>query len=77
MFTTAKGKATGKKIKKTGGGTAPHIDSIDEAVIRAYNGTVTVTGIQGIEETGIYNMIGYILGFLIISNLNSFHRHKY
>ena len=38
----------------------PYIDSIDEAVIRAYNGTVKVTGIQGIDKTGIYNMTGLI-----------------
>ena len=38
----------------------PYIDSINEAAIRAYNGAVKVTGIQGIDETGIYNMTSLI-----------------
>ena len=40
------------------GGAAPYIDSINEAVIRAYDGTVKFTGIQGINDSGIYNMTG-------------------
>ena len=49
LFTTAKGKATTNKIKMTGGDGPPNIDAINERVIRAYNGTVTVTVIHGID----------------------------
>ena len=48
----AKSKGGSTKLKKTGGGKPVELDATEIAVLNAYKGTVKMTGIPGLNETG-------------------------
>ena len=60
-------KGGSAKMKKTGGGQPVNLEPTEIAVLNTYKGTVKMTGIAGVSETGTMTNY-YFYGTLVNSN---------